>query len=386
MKEVRDAAVAEAIALMDGFANRTGLEGDRPPRRYLWTDAFAVCNWIGLGEATGEGRHLDLALRLVDQVHRVLGRHRPDDSRRGWISGLPEAEGELHPTRGGLRIGKPLPERPAGERYDARLEWDRDGQYFHYLTKWMHALAQVAGASSDAQYLTWARELAAAAHAAFVLADEPGGPRMVWKTSIDLSRPLVPSMGQHDPLDGYVTALELEAAARDREIDPEAPDLLPEIRSFAVLVRGTNPRTADPLGIGGLLTDAHRMTQLVRRGVLADGALVATLLEAAEAGLARYAASGEWRGPADARLGFRELGLAIGLSAVERMQRERERDEERIDERLADLSRYAPLGSSIESFWLDPGSRRAATWTAHADISDVMLATRLAPEGYLVLR
>jgi hypothetical protein len=30
-------------------------------------------------------------------------------------------------------------------------------------------------------------------------------PCIYWKMSIDLSRALVPSMGQHDPLDGFVT-------------------------------------------------------------------------------------------------------------------------------------------------------------------------------------
>ena len=36
---------------------------------------------------------------------------------------------------------------------------------------------------------------------------------MYWKMSIDLSRPLVASMGQHDPLDGFVTCAELDATA-----------------------------------------------------------------------------------------------------------------------------------------------------------------------------
>ena len=98
--------------LMDEFAEATGLADGRQARRYLWTDAFAVCNFLGLHRQTGEGRYLDLALRLVDQVHHVLGRHRPDDPRQGWIGGRAEDEGERHPTRGGLRIGKPLPERP----------------------------------------------------------------------------------------------------------------------------------------------------------------------------------------------------------------------------------------------------------------------------------
>jgi len=128
-------AIEKATLLMRQFAERTGLTSDRPTRRYLWTDAFAVCNFLGLARLTGERSYADLALRLVDQVHHVLGRYRADDTRAGWISGLGEREGEAHPTRGGLRIGKALPERGPGEPFDQGLEWDRDGQYFHYLTK-----------------------------------------------------------------------------------------------------------------------------------------------------------------------------------------------------------------------------------------------------------
>ncbi|NIP82423.1 MAG: hypothetical protein GWM90_25645, partial [Gemmatimonadetes bacterium] len=40
----------EARSLMDGFAAATGVTGGAEPRRYLWTDAFAVCTWLGLGE------------------------------------------------------------------------------------------------------------------------------------------------------------------------------------------------------------------------------------------------------------------------------------------------------------------------------------------------
>src|SRR5205085_324798 len=151
--------------LMAGFAARTGLDPAGPSRRYLWTDAFAVCNYLGLHRESGERRHLELALRLVDAVHHTLGRHRADDPRRGWISGLDEATGERHPTRGGLRIGKELPERPADESYDPRREWDRDGQYFHYLTRWMHALHCVAVETGDLTCERWARELAVSAHA-----------------------------------------------------------------------------------------------------------------------------------------------------------------------------------------------------------------------------
>ncbi|HTY52241.1 MAG TPA: hypothetical protein VMB35_03495, partial [Methanomicrobiales archaeon] len=130
-----DTAGETARRIMAEFARLTGL--DPPggsPKRYLWTDAFAVCNYLGLSPGAGHERCRDLALRLVDQVHHTLGRHREDDPRKGWISGLPPDEGERHPAIGGLRIGKRLPERRPGEPSDERLEWDQDGQYFHYLT------------------------------------------------------------------------------------------------------------------------------------------------------------------------------------------------------------------------------------------------------------
>ena len=98
------------------FARLTGLEPARAPsKRYLWTDAFAVCNFLGLFGGEHDKKFLDMGLSLVDRVHRTLGRHRADDLRRGWISGLGEKEGERHPTRGGLRIGKAA-ERTPGRR------------------------------------------------------------------------------------------------------------------------------------------------------------------------------------------------------------------------------------------------------------------------------
>ena len=120
---VGKSATSIGSASSEAAGSSTGLSGGRPPRRYLWTDAFAVCNFLGLERATGEVRHRELALRLVDQVHHTLGRHRPDDVRRGWISGLDEHDGQAHPTRGGPRIGKELPERAPGEAFDEGLEW-----------------------------------------------------------------------------------------------------------------------------------------------------------------------------------------------------------------------------------------------------------------------
>jgi hypothetical protein len=373
-----DARGTLAFDLMARFAERTGLTSDRPERRYLWTDAFAVCNFLGLANERGDASQIELAVRLVDRVHHVLGRHRPDDSRRGWISGLPEEEAERHPTLRGLRIGKARPERAAGERIDERLEWERDGQYFHYLTKWMHALEQVSRVTGQPSFNCWGRELARCAHAAFRCDSAAAGrPRMYWKLSIDLSRPLVTSMGQHDPLDGFVSCLELSAGA-----DGLGPCLEDAISDFAALIDPRALATADPLGIGGLLVDAYRLAQLGQSREVAVG-LIEALLDAALAGLARYAAQPDLRLQPAHRLAFRELGLSIGLAACgERKWPAASTSLRRLLDRI---SPYARLRADIDAFWMRGEHRRSHSWVAHEDINDVMLATSLRPDGFLVL-
>src|SRR5438477_7695175 len=113
---IRDEASATAARLMSNFAVRTGLSAAAlRPQRYLWTDAFAVCNFLELFARTGDQTHRRYAVDLIDQVHQVLGRYRNDDMRSGWISGRDDETGLHSPTVGGLRIGKPLKEREAGE-------------------------------------------------------------------------------------------------------------------------------------------------------------------------------------------------------------------------------------------------------------------------------
>jgi hypothetical protein len=369
--------------LMDEFAEATGLSGGQPARRYLWTDAFAVCNFLGLHRQSGEGRYLDLALRLVDQVHHVLGRHRADDTRRGWIGGRSDDEGERHPTRGGLRIGKPLPERAPDDPYDARLEWDRDGQYFHYLTQWLHALHRVHQETGQPVFHTWAVELAQAAHAAFVRSDASRGmPQMVWKMSIDLDRVLVPSTGQHDPLDAWIAYLELRSATAEAGSAVGSATLEREIEEAAALCRGAAWATDDPLGIGALLTHAYRLNAMILGRGVEGGELLERIVAAAEAGLAAYAHGEPLAEPASRRLAFRELGLAIGLHALERMLVPTARPQ-RVPQRLAALARYLPLAARIDDLWCAAANRQGPTWRAHGDINGVMLATSLAPDGYL---
>jgi hypothetical protein len=324
---------------MDSFLGRATPGSGR---RYLWTDAYAVRNLLNLGrdeEAAG----------LIDDVHRTLGRHRSDDPRRGWISGLAEEEGGFRPTAGGLRIGKPLPERAASAPQDESLEWERDGQYFHYLTRWMTTLESAAEELGQPRYLDWAGELARLAHARFGHRRE-GAFRMFWKMSIDLTRPLVESMGHHDPLDGLVTALSLAHKG--------VPGLEPALKDYRSVVDAQDLATGDPLGMGGMLDCARRLADLSTEARLGD-----RLLRAADQGLRYYRGRTEAHEPAEGRLGFRELGLAIGLGLA----------------RSAGLRTEAPGGleDAIIAYWSHPSHRSVRSWADHQDINDVMLATAL---------
>ncbi len=379
--------------IMMEFADLTGLLPSRATvRRYLWTDAFAVCNFLELYRQTRDEEYQNLSLRLVDKVHTTLGRHREDDRRSGWISGLGDEEGKRHPTSGGLRIGKGMIERDPEEPYDETLEWDRDGQYFHYLTKWMHALNRVTKLTGNPTYNRWAIELARAVHARFTHFRSPGGSKgMYWKMSIDLSRPLVPSMGQHDPLDGYITYMQVQATAKTYQDEIAGPDLLMEILDMERMCQGRTWTTDDPLGIGGLLCDAYRAAQLDFDDRSEKDSLLAAMLESSLQGLRYFAGGNPLRAPAGYRLAFRELGLSLGLRALQRLQRLIEKNPgffgelNRLQPMIQGLHRYLPLAEEIESFWLERANRESATWKKHREINMVMLATSLAPEGYLAL-
>jgi hypothetical protein len=285
-----------------------------------------------------------------------------------------------------------LHERGPTVPFDEGLEWDRDGQYYHYLTKWMHALNLVSKATGDIKYNTWAVELAKTAHATFVYTSRYGGPKnMYWKMSIDLSRPLVPSMGQHDPLDGFVTYYELQPTGSKGDEESIDKDLRAEILDMVHICQGKSWVTDDPLGIGGLLFDACRVAQLIARGHLEQTGLLETLLESSLIGLESFVRENSLKLPVGYRLAFRELGLSIGLGAVEKMRELIEqrsaplRNKDSLYSLLKILGRYAELREIIEKFWLKGTNREAGTYIAHRDINEVMLATSLAPDGFLEL-
>jgi len=212
---------------------------------------------------------------------------------------------------------------------------------------------------------------------------------MYWKMSIDLSRPLVPSMGQHDQLDGLITFQQLEATAKDFPEIPVELSLKIEIAGLEAMCAGGEWATADPLGIGGLLTDAYSLAKLIGAGYLRETNRLESLLRDIEVSLHAFASNNQLNLPAEYRLAFRELGLAIGLHAAGRMQShldqyaEKFSDKDRLHATLERLSHFHSVEGIIEDFWLLPEHRSVDSWLQHEDINNVMLATSLAPGGYL---
>ena len=150
--------------------------------------------------------------------------------------------------------------------------------------------------------------------------------------------------------------------------------------------------TDDPLGIGELLSAAYKLAQLTILEGFDQAELLAVLLDSALISVRSYAKGGHLlKLPADYRLAFRELGLSIGLHAVEELPAliiqapNNFSMKQRLHSRSESLAQYAHLCDVIESFWLQPSNRQVRSWTEHRDINMVMLATSLAPDGYLTL-
>jgi hypothetical protein len=373
-----------ARGFMEEFVESSGLLRDaRHCRRYLWTDAFAVFNFISLFRHTEEEKYLERAIQLVAQVHNVLGHHRYDDVRKGWISGLSEAEGRRHPTAGGLRIGKRLMERHVTEPFDELLEWNRDGQYFHYLTKWAHALVIIAQETDDARYLIQAHDLMKKVLSCFLYVPTTSRrSRIYWKMSIDLTRPLVSSMGHLDPLDGLVMLYEL-----NRAYSPRDDSFRDELITLSEICSNSHWRAMDMLSIGSLMIEAYRMGQLIARGEDLDISLLYDVIHGAYEGLSDLDGV-DWDIAPELRLAFRELGLVIGLKAIGRFSEVVLREKGLRDvlaRPLVAFERFLPLIGVIEHFWSAPENRINNTWMEHADINGVMMATALIPDAFLEL-
>ena len=365
--------LATARKLLDDFAERTGLtgKGGNKARRYLWTDAFALQTFFALAHKAAVPAYKELALKLVDEVHGYLGRFQPTDKRKEWISGLSEEEGKQHPTAGGLRIGKALPERGADEPFDEEQEWQRDGQYYHYLTRWMTALLEATRETGDKRYALWAAECLQATGK--FLYHSGSRVRMYWKMSTDLSRPLVGSMGAHDPLDGLVCAESIL-----EQVPGKRAALQPLLRDLEACARGLDWATSDALGIGGLLLNLVRVLELDHKGVeLPESIRPEKLLTDSILGLEAYRRAHHPDRDASRRLAFRECGLSLGLRAVTSLK---ESPSQSLN--LRQLDRFIPLADDMEAFWTNPRHQASPTWTEHLDINAVTLAASLVGESF----
>lgn len=370
-----DRKLRTAVKLMDSFAQRTGITGrdTGKRRRYLWTDAFAVQTFFGLYRSLNKQEYRERALELIELVHEHLGKHHPEDERSGWISDLPEEKAQKHPTAGGLRIGKDLPERKKEEQFNEQLEWNRDGQYFHYLTRWFDALL-LAGQERNNQgpFLLYAKELLEAG-TNFITGEQPL--RMYWKMSTDLQRPLVRSMGAQDPLDGLLATLSLKAT----EISL-SPHLQQAEEDFRQLCEGQEWRTIDPLGIGGLLINTAKVFNLTAHNIdLPASVQPEKLLRESLESLAAFSNGYHSGRTAEKRLAFRECGLSLGIRVLAGQKATT----------MSTLEEYLSLADEIEGFWSRSSSRESATWQDHLDINAVTLAASLtayhAPEAFTPL-
>jgi hypothetical protein len=46
---------------------------------------------------------------------------------------------------------------------------------------------------------------------------------------------------------------------------------------------------------------------------------------------------------------------------------------------------YVPPRETVEQFWMDPKNKETCSWIEHREINMVMLATSLAPSGFLMI-
>jgi len=125
---------------------------------------------------------------------------------------------------------------------------------------------------------------------------------MYWKMSIDLSRPLVTSEGNLDPIDGYVTYRLLQAEAG-------SPVLQNEIEELRLMVRAKWQRydSDDPLDLGEALWLTHWFP---------DEDWSAHIAKVSVGSLDDLWQSGFFNLPPSHRLAFREFGAALGLAVT----------------------------------------------------------------------
>jgi hypothetical protein len=217
-------------------ADEAGLCAGGKQRRYLWTDAFGVLAYLSLAEQTSETQKYNQAAnKLIDEVHECLGKPR---SNKKADQMTPDTT--LSPTGYvGLRIGKTESRQVTdyGMRYD--------GQYWHYVDKWLLALAR-AGRIEDGV------RIAKSVFPHFFDAGSKGdgwdgGIR--WKLSVDATPP--PSLQRAHASDDTLVALIVFRMLENNRPSSSPTNLKDEIDMLERSLQYYRPRvTDDPLGWG----------------------------------------------------------------------------------------------------------------------------------------
>lgn len=212
-------------------------------RRYLWTDAFGLLNFVTLAQrypANRRGILLNAAKRLIDSVHATLGQ-----PRNSAFPMAVQADGP-YPFKG-LRIGK----EKARSNSDAGMEYD--GMYWHYLDKWFFALLRYYQVSGDHDALRDVIQLIKAVHPAFLqksITEEVLG--LHWKMNVDLTS--ISGLGNaypnDDALSGYIVYSLIEHASLGKGfpgLEQECLELGDAARQYILSGVRIFP---DPLGFG----------------------------------------------------------------------------------------------------------------------------------------
>jgi len=381
---VSESDVAKAAILLDGYCKRTGVDssasGKVPGTRSMveGCDGMALCTMLELHRRTADPMWESRSRMLIEQVHSTLGNHRKDDrkGRRGWLSGRKGRDAELHPTCKGLRCGAPRQERDQGTSYVAQDEVLRDGQHYHGLCRWAHALCQASVRLVDPLLGRLAMEMIKGTHPKFLHTNEEGLQLIFWKLSCDLRYPLVRHSGQHDPIEGFCAYHHLLLALpSDTSADSISLGVMEdEIHAILRAMAGHDWMADDLLGLATLLCMAYKAAQLVMSGSPGIGSLPEMLLSSAATGLTGGGLELlHPRCPAHRRTPWHEFAFATGLQAVQRIMLIAQRNPALRrqcpalhSQAQAIWKRHGMLKTTIQGFWEQAARRRQPCWSNQA--------------------
>mgnify|MGYP000272676830 CR=1 FL=1 len=227
-------------------SDEAGLCHDGLQRRYLWTDAFGVLAYLSLADQLEQQQtpekaetYRAAAHRLIHVVHDCLGQPRSDtDKTMQMTKDMASPNGNV-----GLRIGK------AHHRQVTDAGMSYDGQYWHYIDKWLLALSR-AGRVEDGCRI--GKSVFPYFFDAGPNGDgSQGGIR--WKLSVDATPPpsLQRAYASDDTLVALIVFSILERQRQNKDSSTVIPSLAPEIAMLEKSLEFYKPRvTDDPLGWG----------------------------------------------------------------------------------------------------------------------------------------